>query len=104
MSLNISLSVSKLNVGYGGGIGMDWYKEYIEAGIRKEVKLLRDNGFNTICSCEHEKYIQCDFIPEGNIYRLDKLLFDKGYRDYHITIHIERVKGCSNSFLQVDFK
>ena len=33
---------------------MNWYDENIEEGIRYIVKLLRDNGFNTTCSCEHE--------------------------------------------------
>lgn len=82
---------------------MAWYKEVIEEGIRKEVKLLRDNGFNTECSCGHKKYIQCSYITNGTIQDLDNLLFNNGYRDYRICVHTERVNGHIDSFLLVDF-
>lgn len=38
---------------------MNWYEENIEESIIPLVKLLRDNGFNTECSCGHEMYVQC---------------------------------------------
>ena len=82
----------------------NWYDKYIEEGIRKEVRLLRDNGFNTICSCEHEMYIQCLYTTDARIQDLDRLLFDNGYRDYTIHIYVERVDGHLNSLLQVDFR
>jgi len=44
---------------------MDWYKEYIEEDIRPLVKLLRENGFNTECSCGHDMYVQCLILPDG---------------------------------------
>jgi len=39
----------------------DWY-ECVEPEVRPLVKYLRDNGFNTTCSCGHEMLIQvaCD--------------------------------------------
>lgn len=81
----------------------EWYEEWIEAGIRKEVKLLRDNGFNTECSCEHKMYVQCSLIPSGEMQRLDNLLFNAGYRDYHLEFHIERVSSWLNSFINISF-
>jgi len=83
---------------------MDWYEQNIEASIRKEVKLLRDNGFNTECSCGHKMYVQCQYLPDEEIQRLHNLLFNNGYRDYTITIELRVVEGHSYSSLQVDFK
>jgi len=39
----------------------DWY-DCIEPGVRDIVRHLRNEGFNTICSCEHEMLVQiaCD--------------------------------------------
>lgn len=59
----------------------------IEPGIRDAVRLLRDNGINTTCSCEHEMYIQF----EGDSHHFDTvraihhLLFSHGWRNYLIT-------------------
>lgn len=72
---------------------MDWYEEYIEEEIRPLVKLLRDNGVNTTCSCGHDMYVECDFLPDKEVQRLDNLLFDHGYRDYEINFNIKRVDG-----------
>ena len=38
-----------------------WYRR-IEPGVRELVRHLRNRGFNTVCSCEHEMLIQiaCD--------------------------------------------
>ena len=82
---------------------MNWYEEYIEAGIKKEVILLRDNGFNTECSCAHKMYIQCQYISDGEIKRLHELLFNSGYRDYTISIELRVVDGYSYPSLQVEF-
>ena len=84
---------------------MDWYKEYIEKTIRDTVKLLRDNGFNTECSCGHEMYVQCQYITDGEIMRLDNLLFNNGYRNYVIEILIERSNGYTlGSSINISFK
>ena len=70
-----------------------WYERNIEEGIRDEVRLLRDNGFNTECSCEHEKYVQCRYTTDGTIQELDELLFNNGFRNYIIEIRIKRDDG-----------
>ena len=83
---------------------MNWYEQNIEAGIRKEVKLLRDNGFNTECSCAHEMHVQCQYVVDGEIQRLHEVLFNNGYRDYTVGIELRVVEGHSYSHLQIDFK
>ena len=69
----------------------DWYEEYIEAGIRDAVRLLRDNGFNTTCSCEHEMIVQGDLVEDGELNRLHNLLTGNGHRNYKATITLEAV-------------
>jgi hypothetical protein len=54
---------------------MNWYEENIEEPIRDVVKHLRDNGFNTECSCGHEMYIQIGHSLDGELMRLHSLLF-----------------------------
>lgn len=83
---------------------MSWYTENIEAGIRKKVKLLRDNGFNTECSCAHKMYVQCQYLLDGEIKRLHDLLFNNGYRNYTISIEVKVIDGYSYSSLQIDFE
>ena len=82
---------------------MSWYKENIEPGITEEVKLLRDNGFNTECSCEHKTYVQCQYLLDGEIKRLHDLLFNNDYRDYTINVNIKVVNGFQYTGLQIDF-
>ena len=74
---------------------MDWYEEYIEGPIRDLVKLLRENGFNTQCSCGHEMYVECQYpmMDDGEIFRLDQLLYNNGYKDYEISMILERSNG-----------
>lgn len=81
---------------------MDWYEEAIEKPIRNLVRLLRDNGFNTECSCGHKMYVQCQYMSDGQIKRLDDLLFNNGYRDYTIAITIERKTG--HAYTNIDIK
>ena len=79
---------------------MNWYDEYIEEPIRDLVKLLRDSGFNTECSCGHEMYVQCQCIPEGPLQRLHNLLFEN-YTDYKIEITLECIDSCWRSSIKI---
>ncbi len=80
----------------------DWY-DCIEPGIRPMVKLLRDNGFNTTCSCEHEMYIEGRMSTDGELQRLDNLLFNNGFRNYFIIFEVRRIEGHSYSSIRVEF-
>lgn len=53
----------------------DWYEQNIEEGVRDIVRHLRNNGFNTECSCEHEMFVQIGHSLDGELMRLHSLLF-----------------------------
>ena len=54
----------------------DWYERNIEEPIRPLFCLLRDNGINTVCSCGHEMYVECEYYHEDlkDIYNLKMLM------------------------------
>jgi len=52
----------------------NWYDKFIEDPLKDIVNYLRNNGINTECSCGHEGYIQCQYIPDGEISHLIHLL------------------------------
>jgi len=54
---------------------MDWY-ENIEEPIREIVKLLRNNGFNTTCSCGHEMDIEGNIVIDYDLKRMHELLYN----------------------------
>lgn len=86
-----------------------WYEDTIEEPVRELVYLLRNNGFNTECSCGHEMYVQCQYLLEGEIQRLNHLvssyLFDNGLpTDYEITLKIRVWGGVPVSSLEIDLK
>jgi len=79
---------------------IDWYEDNIEEPIRDLVKFLRNNGVNTECSCGHDMYIQCQYIPDGSIQDLIKLLYvyfydvkGRSHFDFEIAINIKVKEG-----------
>ena len=71
----------------------EWY-DGLEPGIRDVVRLLRDNGFNTTCSCEHNMEIQlADIQHASDAERLAILLVETGYKGFVIRVHIEVPPG-----------
>lgn len=64
-----------------------WYERHIEEPIRPLVKLLRENGINTTCSCGHEMYVECEYYGD-ELYGLYCLLFNNGYRKFKIEAHV----------------
>jgi hypothetical protein len=72
---------------------MNWLENNIEEPIRDTVKLLRDNGFNTECSCGHNMTVQCNYLADGEIQRLHCLLASNGYRNYSLIVHLEVRRG-----------
>ena len=81
-----------------------WLEKYIEEPVRGTVKLLRDNGFNTESSCGHKMWVQCGYVTDAEIMRLDDLLFNNGYRDYTIDVWVNRKDGWLHSGLNVTFE
>jgi len=72
----------------------DWYERKIEEPIRSVVKLLRDNGFNTVFSCGHEMYCESEYYGE-DLTRLSDLLSENGYSQFEIIVRTGiNKKGC----------
>lgn len=71
----------------------NWYEEHIEEPLRDLVRELRNNGFNTECSCGHEMYVQVQCLDTGEVGRLDRFLFNLGLRDYVVELHLTREEG-----------
>jgi len=65
----------------------DWY-ERVEAPVRELVRLLRDNGFNTISSCGHHNpcpYIEMEWYSQEEEMRgLYNLLQESGYSKFEL--------------------
>lgn len=75
-----------------------WYEENIEEPIREIVKLLRDNGFNTECSCGHDMTVQCQYIRDNRMMELAHLLHchmrEKGQEpDFKVVLTMQTIKG-----------
>jgi len=87
---------------------MNWYTENIEEGVRDLVRLLRDNGFNTECSCHHDMYIQCQYVCNGSLFDLHNLIYNYLYErgeklDYRIEVVMEVKDGHQYCSLNIDF-
>jgi hypothetical protein len=73
---------------------MNWYDTNIEKPIRKIVKKLRDNGINTISSCGHEMYVECNtFDPSHEIDTIYNVLVPMGIKEYEINVNVHFMKG-----------
>lgn len=81
---------------------MNWYEEYIEKPVRDLVNLLRNNGFNTTCSCGHNMKVDCDPMIDGEIKRLHDLLYENGYINYVINLTINCIGGCVHSNISIE--
>jgi len=82
----------------------DWYEKKIEPRIREIVRLLRNNGINTECSCEHDKYVQCQYTHEGFLKDLDFLLCNNNFRNYEMKVSIKRIDGHLVSTMNIIFE
>lgn len=82
----------------------NWYEKNIEPEVRSVVKLLRDNGVNTECSCGHKMYVQCGYRHEGFLQEVDYLLFQAGYSNYDIDAHIIREDGHLRHFINIQLR
>jgi len=87
----------------------DWYEEKIEEPLRDLVKILRNNGVNTTCSCGHEMYIQCAFSPgyddpmKIGLLVSNYLLENKIICTYDITFRIRHRNISPSHYISIDF-
>ena len=70
----------------------DWYLN-IEVEVRTLVKLLRNNGFNTTCSCGHEMEIEIDIQHADDGERLGTFLIENGVKEFRIAVEIDNFGG-----------
>ena len=63
----------------------NWYSQ-LEEPVRDLVRLLRNEGFNTTCSCGHlpNPYLQFEWYDDRNISRIYNLLSENDYRNFEI--------------------
>jgi hypothetical protein len=66
---------------------MDWYESNIEPEIREQVKLLRNNGINTICSCGHKMYVDAEVYCDEDVRTVYNVLIENGYKNFEIEEH-----------------
>jgi len=62
-------------------------KDMIEEPLKDLVQLLRDEGFNTTCSCGHlpTPYIEMEWRSyDDEIFKLYNLLIEHGYKNFFI--------------------
>jgi predicted aldo/keto reductase-like oxidoreductase len=54
----------------------DWYEKNVEETVRDVVRLLRDNGVNTVGSCHHDMTVQCEHVVDGQLKDIHDLLYN----------------------------
>lgn len=60
----------------------------IEPKIKPVVKLLRDNGFNTTCSCEHTMTVEISLMHIEDVEQIAMMLIEAGYRNFKISAEL----------------
>ena len=83
-------------------IDMNWYEEKIEEPIREIVRNLRNNGINTICSCGHGMWIQCETYQEyDDLNTIYNILIEMGIKDYIVNVFDMVQDGYRNKHLEI---
>jgi len=72
----------------------DWY-ECIEPGVRELVRLLRSNGVNTTCSCEHARVVEAEAYAAADIEQIYDLLVENNYDGFAIDLTYYKPAGQS---------
>ena len=60
----------------------------IESEIRPMVKLLRENGFNTTCSCGHDMTVEITILHTDEAERMATMLVDAGFKGFRVDIEL----------------
>jgi len=79
------------------------FYDAIEPAVRPLVKLLRDSGFNTTCSCGHVRYIEMECYHEGDVERLVDALIEAGHTNFWASMRHAYIGGQHYRSLRVDF-
>ena len=82
----------------------DWY-DCIEPEVRKAVRLLRNAGLNTTCSCGHDMSIDGAPAVDGELQQIHNVLFNNGLYPYHVEFHLYvDADGLQNALWRVMFR
>lgn len=83
---------------------MTTFYDKIESSIRPIVKALRDNGINTLCSCGHGMWIQCEtYDATEELITVNTIITSLGITEYIVKIS-EYVKDENRrKFLEISF-
>jgi len=83
----------------------DWYEEHIEEPIRPLVKLLRDNGFNTLGSCGHGMWVQFLYTPEwDSVHEISEFMLANGYDNFLICLEHRMFNRRSQTYIMLYLK
>ena len=79
--------------------------DVVEEPLKDLVQLLRDNGFNTTCSCGHlpSPYIQMEWYSDDEITKLCNLLIENSYKNFIIKAVWNNAFGFNSRNLEVVF-
>lgn len=78
----------------------NWYTQHIEEPIRNIVEVLRNNGFNTTCSCGHEMYVEGVINIDGELQRLHNLLYNYFFdKNINVNYDIEIKLSVQNGYI-----
>jgi len=80
----------------------DWYEENVEPGVRDVVRLLRDNGFNTVSSCDHDMSVTMEWYMPATVQYLAEFLVEHGFDGFAVVAKIGVVDGRWNRWLRVE--
>lgn len=72
----------------------DWYEEYIEPGVRGAVRLLRNSGINTVCSCHHNRTIEAECYDSDEARRVYDLLIENGFQGFLVRVEWWHEQGA----------
>lgn len=79
--------------------------DVVEEPLKELVQLLRDNGFNTNCSCGHlpDPYIQMEWYSDDEITKLYNLLVENNYKNFFIKAEWNTTFGINHRTLEIVF-
>lgn len=77
------------------------FYDALEPGIREVVRLLRDHGINTICSCEHDMVVEADAAHAEAAELAYQTLVNHGYDGFRIEFVLRKSPGFPDRTLIV---
>lgn len=89
----------------------DWYERMIEPEVRELVRLLRNNGINTVCSCGHDMHVEADYMCDESIKETYDLVYNWLFENkkpitFKITWEVNVIDGCPfwGLLIEIDHK